>query len=213
MIMNYIYCITNTINNKRYVGKTTCSIQKRFQEHCKESTRSHSESRPLYSAMQKYGIENFIIEQLEEIEDESLLSEREQYWIAELETYGVHGYNATKGGDGAVLYDYNEIIDLYNMGYSLVKVAEIIGCNEKTVRNVLKSKGIKSRGHNKIIYQFSLEGEYLQKFDTSIEAANFVIQNNLTKSRDAKGIANRITHNCNGTSKSSYGYIWKYNKN
>lgn len=34
--MAYIYCITNLINGKQYVGKTTYSITKRFKEHCQD---------------------------------------------------------------------------------------------------------------------------------------------------------------------------------
>lgn len=41
--MGYIYCITNLINNKRYVGKTTGTIQKRFKEHCRDSQKERCE--------------------------------------------------------------------------------------------------------------------------------------------------------------------------
>lgn len=40
------YCITNLINEKKYVGKTTYSITKRFQEHCKDSKKERCERRP-----------------------------------------------------------------------------------------------------------------------------------------------------------------------
>lgn len=122
--MEYIYCITNIINNKQYVGKTTSTIEERFKEHCRDSRKTRCNKRPLYNAMNKYGIENFKIEEIEYIEDDKLLAEREIYWINELNTYGYNGYNASKGGDGKILYDYNEIIDLYNMRYSQKQVAE-----------------------------------------------------------------------------------------
>ena len=79
--MAYIYLITNLINNKKYVGKTTNTIKERWQEHCRDSKKKRCEKRPLYDAFNKYGIENFKIEELEYIEDDSKLSEREVYWI------------------------------------------------------------------------------------------------------------------------------------
>ena len=60
--MAYIYCITNQINGKQYVGKTTQSITKRFKEHCQDYKRERNDKRPLYKAFNKYGIENFIVE-------------------------------------------------------------------------------------------------------------------------------------------------------
>ena len=59
--MPYIYKITNDINNKIYIGKTLHAIEHRFKEHCKDSKKRQNEKRPLYSAMNKYGIEHFHI--------------------------------------------------------------------------------------------------------------------------------------------------------
>lgn len=130
--------------------------------------------------MNKYGIENFIVEELEQVGDENILSEREQFWIKELETYGVHGYNATKGGDGAILYDYNEIVDLYNLGYSTTEISEKLKCDIHTISNVLKSKGIKNRGKSKLIQQFDSNDNYITTFNGSKEAAEWVISQGLT---------------------------------
>lgn len=52
--------------------------------------------------MAKYGIDAFIIEEVEQIDD-SLLSEREMFYIQQYRTYigfsDCNGYNATLGGD------------------------------------------------------------------------------------------------------------------
>ena len=97
-IMAYIYCITNKINGKQYVGKTNFSLDKRWREHCHDAKTRRCEKRPLYSAINKYGEENFEISLLEECSAEDS-AKREEYWIKELNTYGHTGYNATKGGD------------------------------------------------------------------------------------------------------------------
>lgn len=75
--MSYIYCITNLINGKQYVGKTTISVQKRFKEHCRDSIKERCSKRPLYDAMNKYGVENFKVDTLEEVSQDEKLSERE----------------------------------------------------------------------------------------------------------------------------------------
>lgn len=206
--MGYIYCITNLINNKRYVGKTVSSIEERFKEHIHDSQKDRCNKRPLYSAFTKYGIENFIIEELECVECDLELSNREIYWIKELETYGKHGYNATKGGDGNILYDYTEIIELYSIGYTCKKVAEKIGCNEDTVRKVLKANNIKIRsGSTKKINQLDLEGNYIQHFWGSIEASKWLVNNGLAKSINCK---RHITDCCNNKEPHAYGYKWEY---
>lgn len=64
--MAYIYLIANDVNEKCYVGKTEKSLSRRFQEHCAESKRERNKNRPLYRAMNKYGVEHFSISLLEE---------------------------------------------------------------------------------------------------------------------------------------------------
>ena len=97
--MPYIYKITNDINKKIYIGKTVETIEKRWKEHIKDSKKKTSENRPLYRAINKYGIEHFSIEEIEEVQDQFLLSDRERFWIEYFGSFK-NGYNATIGGDG-----------------------------------------------------------------------------------------------------------------
>lgn len=205
--MGYIYCITNLINSKKYVGKTTTTIDERWQEHCRDSKKERCEKRPLYDAFRKYGIENFKIEEIEYIEDNKLLSKREIYWIKELQTFGHNGYNATEGGDGKILYDHNEMIELYNLGYSVPQISKKINCDPTTVRKVLRANGIKSRGNSKMIDQFDLAGNYIQTFDSTIEAAEWILENNIAKGKKdtIKGAINKC---CRGERNQAYEYKW-----
>lgn len=160
--MGYIYCITNLINSKRYVGKTTSTIEDRWKKHCEDSQRERCEKRPLYNAFKKYGIENFIIEELEYIEDNNILSEKEIYWINELQTYGSKEYNATKGGDGSILYDHNEIIELARLGYTCKQIKIKLGCCDDIIYKVLKAHGVQLRNSRcKLIAQYDEAGNYI----------------------------------------------------
>ena len=53
--------------------------------------------------MNKYGIEHFSAEMIEQTDSPE---EREQFWIEEYRSYGNKGYNATMGGDGKRYLDY-----------------------------------------------------------------------------------------------------------
>ena len=81
--MGCIYKITNLLNNKSYIGKTSFSLDVRWNKHLQSynNSNSHCYNYYLYRAMRKHGISNFNIELLEEISNDSLLNEREQYWI------------------------------------------------------------------------------------------------------------------------------------
>lgn len=139
--MAYIYAIVNNVNNKQYIGKTNLSLKKRFREHVRDSRKERCEKRPLYSAMNKYGIEHFSISLLEECPYD-LAEEREKYWISCFNTYGANGYNATRGGDSKQLYNYRVIAKRYLEIRNEKQVAKEFECDPTTVRVACKELGV-----------------------------------------------------------------------
>lgn len=88
-----IYQITNVVNSKFYIGKTSKTLQERFQRHCYNHQKQKTH---LYNAMRKYGVDKFNIEIIEILEETNSANEREIYWIETLKPH----YNMTIGGDG-----------------------------------------------------------------------------------------------------------------
>lgn len=95
-----IYKITNQVNGKVYIGQSR-NIEKRWNQHRTTAFNSnnHNYNLPLYRAIRKYGIENFIFEVLEECKIEEL-NEKEKYYIKLYNSY-FEGYNLTLGGDAS----------------------------------------------------------------------------------------------------------------
>ena len=211
--MGYIYCITNLINGKQYIGKTTYSVTKRFQEHCRDSKKERCNKRPLYDAMNKYGIENFIVEELCECDNAELSSYETQY-IEKYNTYS-KGYNATKGGDGAILFDYNLILKLYQEGLSMVEVASKVGCCTDTVSKVIHINNVPIhkviRGFCKEplkVKQFSLDNEFIRQWDSIADAARWLVDNGYAKTYNG-GVRQKISMCTKGKVKTAYKFIWK----
>ena len=91
-----IYKITNKINGHAYIGLST-NIEERWKQHQSLYNQNRESNKVLYKAFQKYGIENFIFEVLEECSILEL-SEKEKYYIEKFDTY-FNGYNMTAGGE------------------------------------------------------------------------------------------------------------------
>lgn len=93
-----IYLISNDINNKLYVGQTTQSLDRRFANHCCNSS-NRGQNMYIKRAILKYGKEHFKIELIEECSIK-WLNARETYWIEYFDSYN-NGYNLTIGGDNS----------------------------------------------------------------------------------------------------------------
>ena len=210
-MLGYIYIIKNDKNNKVYIGKTTKTIEQRFKEHLKDYKKRKEEQRPLYNAMKYYGVEHFWIEELEKTNIENL-EDREIYWINYYNSYK-SGYNATIGGDGKILYDYNEIIELYKYGFLQKEIAEKIGCSIDTVKKVLSSNDIKGQKnyHKKMMHPISAEKEGKSwEFNSQMEAANWLIENKITTSKDPDNVCGSIGRALRGKRGPYLGFTWKY---
>jgi len=100
-----IYLITNTVNNKKYVGKANSFVKHtrnpnykhgttgRFKRHLSNANNGNNEIPLLYNDMRAFGFENFTVETLEVCLKENL-KEREEHYIRTLETFKDNvGYN------------------------------------------------------------------------------------------------------------------------
>lgn len=214
--MAFIYVITNQINGKQYVGKTTTSIQQRFQEHCSDSKRLIIENRPLYRAMNKYGTENFKIEELEQCSEKDA-SDREIFWIGKLDTYHT-GYNATFGGDGRVLFDYDAIVMKYLELKNQKDTAKFFNCDTDTIRNACRNKGVKiipaqevMRRYGKSVYKIDKQtNEVLEEYESLHCAAKDLVAKGETKCKEDTA-RTHISEVCRGKQRKSFaGYRWQY---
>lgn len=93
-----IYCFTNLINNKKYIGQSI-DIQERISQHkYRYKVKNDSGYRcAFHSALRKYGWENFSFSVVEECAIEEL-DNKERYWIQKYNTMSPCGYNLTVGG-------------------------------------------------------------------------------------------------------------------
>lgn len=109
-VRGLIYIITNTLNNKQYVGQTVShrknkgkyrpfGIQGRFNDHLSEAICNTKKKQCWYlnNAIRKDGKDSWKVELLEECRVEQL-DNLEKKYISEYNTLYPNGYNLTTGG-------------------------------------------------------------------------------------------------------------------
>lgn len=97
LIIYSIYVITNTVNDKHYVGFTQ-DIETRRARHFKYNQKSNA---AIHRAIRKYGPSRFTFDIVYQSKDRvHTLETMEPHFIAEYNSLGDHGYNMTVGGEG-----------------------------------------------------------------------------------------------------------------
>lgn len=151
-IMGYIYKITNKLNQKVYIGKTLRDPKIRWREHIEDSRHPDL---PLQRAFDKYGIEAFEFTVLEQINDDSLLNEREKYYINKFNSYK-KGYNATIGGDGGTTHllsdlERKKILQLWEEDKTILEIQRNTSHSHSAIRNCILSTGISQKEYEEQI--------------------------------------------------------------
>ena len=108
--MFYIYCITNNINGKNYIGQRKCPANK-----TPEIDKYMGSGVYLKRSKEKYGIENFSKEILAITEKQENADVLEKVFIKLYRDKGKAEYNIANGGDGGntLFYASNEVKDLH----------------------------------------------------------------------------------------------------
>lgn len=174
------------------------------------------QSRPLYRAINKYGIENFKIEEIIQCRQEQA-SEKEKYYIQYYNTY-YNGYNATLGGDGTIYIERQPILIAYKQLQNCQAVAKKLKISVDTVRTVLKNNEIKiisssdiaKRNSSKSVKMLDLNDNIICIFNSVTDAATY-IQKEKQLLTNIKGITVHIRNVCNKKRKTAYSYKWQWN--
>lgn len=96
--MGYIYKITNTTNNKCYIGQTIKNINDRIHP---KTFCGHKGCVALYRAIKKYGPEKFAVDVISQSNSIDELNLMEKKYIIEFKSNNYkYGYNIRDGGNG-----------------------------------------------------------------------------------------------------------------
>lgn len=236
----YIYKISNTINDKIYIGQTRRTVECRWKQHLREGNTSEENRRSksfLYRSMYKYGTENFYIETIETLTGNTKkelcdkLNNKEKYYIKELNTLIPNGYNIAPGG----FYRYenkNYEVDQYSIDGEFIStydsatqaLCSVADINDKDGTTNHISECCNGKLHTTLGYVWRYKGEPFDKYscqhvaERSVDQydmyGNYLNTYNTIKDASVASGASRggIRSCCNGKSLSAKGYIWRFAK-
>lgn len=217
----FIYRYTSP-SGKNYIGQTRYSLRRRSQKNGKD----YKNCPAFYSAIQKYGFENFTVEILEECLLEEL-DVKEAEYIKKYNSLVPCGYNIYPSGSGVCQNKSRTAVDVYDLecNYiasfpSLIDCAleysvpwqAISACIRREIEyykdKIYTYKGKKpslphiTKTHGRITAQYDLNGNLLKIYNSANEAAR-AIGKNSNAGRNIRLVAE-------GKRQTAFGYKWKF---
>lgn len=154
--MGIIYCFTNNINGKKYIGQSIRSTNERYSNHKSSYKNKNSSSYDsiLHKAFRKYGFENFNYKILVDIEDDNIdmLNELEVYFIDKYNTVIPNGYNIEPGGKNSPKPKTKEHKEKLTWGQAELSLNEIIELRIAYKNNESPSKIYKEKYQDRLHY-------------------------------------------------------------
>lgn len=215
-----IYCHTNKVDGKKYVGCTSKTLSGRFGKNGKEYI---AKKQKFGQAIEKYGWDSFTHEILAQT---NVQEEAEELEVAMIEQYKTtqdeFGYNITKGGCIPIakeVYCYStkgEFIGKYKNAIEASIITQthpstIIGCcrkRHKTANNFIWSynenesfdldKHIPFSGERRVS-QYTRNGEYINTYNSAKEAE-----------QATSALRSKICECCRGRRNTAGGFKWSY---
>ena len=227
MYEGYSYCITNTVNGKQYIGQTIRTIEQRFKDHINKS-KCNKDNQYLYTAMNKYGIENFYVSQLEFISCKTKqeligeLNKKEIYYISTFNTKKPNGYNMTDGGvllpntyEKKPVRNYDLERNFINDFESAAEAARYYNISQADITHCCNREKVKIVGG--FIWRFKnddydvktikLNKRVIYQYDLQ---GNFLNKYSGVKNAERSNELRNIGACCKGKYKSIGGYVWRY---
>lgn len=232
----YIYKIYNTENDKIYIGQTRRSIDIRWKQHLLSSKSDKDKNTVLYRAMNKYGVDKFNIQLIQEYSFESkeelikILNEEEIKYISKYNSIKPNGYNMQLGGKSPT-ESLKQPVDQYSLDGKLLNsyesLSEACSSSDKKLNYKHISECCRGKLYTSGGYVWRWTGEPFDKYDTSDKryvpidqySKDGVFIKHYNSCADAtyevfgkvdKSYSSHIVSCCRGQRKTAYGFVWRY---
>lgn len=202
----HLYCITNNVNGKKYIGITKQGAARRFQQHVSDSKRYKT---VLHTAIKKYGKDAFSCKVLAEAETYNHLLILEQKEIKKQNTMHPNGYNMTFGGDAnwQLVTDDQSKRRALNVSKSLLgKPKSALQC--KNISAAKKGKPLSDKNLNGIRRKWSRP--VICKETGNLFMNGHEVVSWLNAIGKPKASFSGVVSCCKGKSKTAYGFTWEY---